>query len=194
VLRSLPALLHVPAREGRRFAWIDSLLAHLEGERRGDRAGSREIVRRLSEIVLIEVLRASPECGPSSGALVALSDPVVRRALEAIHAGPERRWTLETLSARAGASRSVLAERFRAALGTSPMRYASRWRLERARGLLERRDLSVGEVALAVGYRSEAAFNRAFKEAYGAPPGRLRRLASQDASNTSQGTATIGSS
>jgi transcriptional regulator GlxA family with amidase domain len=34
---------------------------------------------------------------------------------------------------------------------------------------------AVADIAAAVGYESEAAFNRAFKRAFGAPPARYRR-------------------
>ena len=146
----------------------------LLGPARPGAQGAREIVRRLSEILLIEVLRASIDRDASPGALTAFSDPALRRALEQIHAAPGEAWTLPRLAARAGVSRSVLSDRFRATLGTSPMRYLASWRLEKARHLLDRRELGIGEIAAAVGYASEAAFNRAFKEAHGAPPGRLR--------------------
>ena len=35
--------------------------------------------------------------------------------------------------------------------------------------------MTVAEVARRVGYASESAFNRAFREQFGAPPGRYRR-------------------
>ncbi|MGH0031371.1 MAG: cupin domain-containing protein [Myxococcota bacterium] len=174
LFRSLPPLLHVRAGEARRWDWMDALLVHLDDEARGARSGAREVVRRLSEILLIEVLRAYLGRGESSGLIAALSDPVVRRALECIHERPGHAWTLPALAAKAGASRSVLADRFRATLGVSPMRYLAQWRIEKARHLLGRRDLSIGEIAARVGYASEAAFNRAFKGVHGAPPGRLR--------------------
>lgn len=47
------------------------------------------------------------------------------------------------------------------------MARAAQWLLEGAR--------SVGEIAEAVGYQSEAAFNRAFKRCYAVGPGQYRR-------------------
>jgi len=55
------------------------------------------------------------------------------------------------------------------------MRYVTAWRMQLARRLLADPRLSVGEVAQRVGYASEAAFNRAFRECVGEPPGRHRR-------------------
>jgi AraC-like DNA-binding protein len=55
------------------------------------------------------------------------------------------------------------------------MLYLTRWRLDCARQWLgESRD-SIGEIADRVGYKSEAAFARAFKRHFGMGPGAARR-------------------
>jgi AraC-like DNA-binding protein len=178
VFAALPPLLHVRAGAGRRFDWMDALMQHLDDEVRRDEAGGDEIIRRLSEILLIEALRASLAADASNArSLGALADPQIRRVLEAIHQTPSRRWTLEGLATMGGLSRSVLSERFRALLDTTPMRYLASWRLEKARYLLQDGTRGVGEVAAEVGYASEAAFNRVFKARFGQPPGQLRRNA-----------------
>jgi AraC-like DNA-binding protein len=64
-------------------------------------------------------------------------------------------------------SRSSFAERFAAYLG--------RWRLQLAARMLSGDAVSVGQAASAVGYRSEAAFNRAFRREVGEAPGAWRR-------------------
>jgi AraC family transcriptional activator of mtrCDE len=54
--------------------------------------------------------------------------------------------------------------------------------MHKARALLDRSTRSIREIAWDVGYESETAFNRVFKEHFGAPPGRYRRtLGSDDA-------------
>ncbi len=176
VFAALPPLLHVRSGEGGRFDWMEALMRHLDEEVRRDEAGGDGIIRRLSEILLIETLRASLRLDVAPArSLSALTDPHLRRVLEAIHEAPGRPWTLESLATRGGLSRSVLAERFRARLDTSPMRYLASWRLEKARHLLRDGTRGVAEVAAEVGYASEAAFSRVFKARFGAPPGRLRR-------------------
>jgi transcriptional regulator GlxA family with amidase domain len=72
-------------------------------------------------------------------------------------------------------SKTVFAERFRVALGLTPARYLASWRMHKARALLDRSNRSIREIAWDVGYESEAAFNRVFKEHFGSPPGRYRR-------------------
>jgi AraC-like DNA-binding protein len=74
------------------------------------------------------------------------------------------------LDVKAGASRSVLAERFALYLGESPLAYLARWRLPLAARLLQTTQATVLKVAADVGYDSEAAFNRAFKREFGVLP------------------------
>ncbi len=59
--------------------------------------------------------------------------------------------TIEALSKAAGASRSVLIERFTRFLGEPPLTYLARWRLQLAARLLRTSRKSVIEVALDVG-------------------------------------------
>jgi len=54
------------------------------------------------------------------------------------------------------------------------MTYLTRWRLQLAARSLEKTSRGVADIAAAVGYESEAAFNRAFKREFGDPPGRYR--------------------
>ena len=56
-----------------------------------------------------------------------------------------------------------------------PRRCASRRRMRMAAEALEKTDKSVVEVAMDVGYNSEAAFNRAFKRTYNFPPAQFRQ-------------------
>lgn len=177
IVASLPPLLVVSAGEGPGHAWLEPVLRQVEGEARARRTGYRELVRRLSEILLIQVLRAHAETGESA-ALSALADAHLGRALEAMHGRPEADWSLERLARVAGQSRTLFAERFRERMGEPPMRYLARWRLEKARNLLARHGLPVAEAARRVGYVSESAFHRAFRERFGVSPGLLRRNAS----------------
>ena len=55
------------------------------------------------------------------------------------------------------------------------MAYLAQWRLKLGAELLQSTGNSVAEVAAAVGYGSEAAFNRAFKRKFASPPAQFRR-------------------
>jgi AraC-like DNA-binding protein len=94
----------------------------------------------------------------------------VRPITYALHGTPAQRWTLATLAARAGASRSVLAERFTLCVGQPPIQYLTQWRMQLATHLLAEPGAKVVAVAAAVGYESEAAFSRAFEKCAGVSP------------------------
>jgi AraC-like DNA-binding protein len=104
-----------------------------------------------------------------------LRDRHISAALRHMHAKPGENWTLEMLAREAGMSRSAFAERFAEIMGVPPMQYLANWRLQRAARLLEQPSISIAQAAAAVGYESEAAFNRAFKKQVGLPPGAWRR-------------------
>ena len=173
---SLPPLIHLPARAGNGFGWVPPLLEAAEREARLDQPAGQAVARRLAEILFIQLLRSvSSQPGPASGLLGLIDDPQLGRALRSMHADPAGSWSLDALASEAGVSRSVFADRFRERIGMTPMRYLTEWRMQRARELLANPSLSVSDVGRRVGYASESAFNRAFRDAIGEPPGRHRR-------------------
>ena len=72
-------------------------------------------------------------------------------------------------------SRSAFAARFTELVGTPPMQYVARWRMHVALTWLRRGRRHAGELALRLGYQSEAAFSRAFKRLVGVSPGAVAR-------------------
>jgi transcriptional regulator GlxA family with amidase domain len=170
-------MLAVSVRDDDRRGWLEEAIRFLAAEASSDRAGRAALLTKLSEALFVETLRrwmtALPE--EHTGWMAGARDAVVGRALALMHRQPSRRWTLDTLAHDAGASRSLLAERFARYLHEPPMAYLARWRLRLGASLLATTAHSVLEVAGRVGYESEAAFNRAFRRAYGLPPGRYRR-------------------
>ena len=107
----------------------------------------------------------------AKGWFAALNDPIAGRALQLVHSDPARRWTVDELAREAGASRTVLAERFNAVMGQAPIEYVTGWRMQLASERLRNGNDSIGTIAADVGYESEAAFNRAFKRVTGVTPG-----------------------
>lgn len=102
-------------------------------------------------------------------------DEITGRALALLHRDPARRWSVDQLARAAGTSRSTLVERFAEFLNEAPMTYLARWRLRLGARRLETTDQGIIEIAAAVGYESDAAFNRAFRREFGLPPGQYRR-------------------
>ena len=80
--------------------------------------------------------------------------------------------TLERLT---GLSRFELARQFRKCLGTSPHRYATMRRLDRARRLIGA-GASLAEGAAACGFADQSHMTRQFTKAYGVAPGAWRAL------------------
>lgn len=176
-LAGLPPLFKVNIRREASGEWLESAIRYLASERESARAGRRALLAKLAEAVFIETLRRYMAELPAerTGWLAAARDPAVGRALAAIHREPEQAWSLANLAKQAGVSRSVFAERFSQLLGEAPLAYVARSRMEFGARLLEKTDDTVLQVALKVGYESEAAFNRAFKREFELPPARYRR-------------------
>jgi AraC-like DNA-binding protein len=86
-----------------------------------------------------------------------------------------RAWTLGALADEVAMSRSAFAARFTELVAEPPMRYVARLRMHLAQAALRQPGARIAEVAGRFGYRSEAAFSRAFKRYVGVPPGAARR-------------------
>ena len=102
-------------------------------------------------------------------------------AINAMHADPAHRWTLQELAERAGMSRSTFALKFKETVGASPMDYLTRWRMLLAGDRLANSSDPVSAIALSLGYESESAFSTAFKRVMDCSPrqyGRGRNPAS----------------
>lgn len=111
----------------------------------------------------------------STGWSHAIRDPQVRAAVALVHHDCARDWTLDSLAKAAGLSRSVLAARFREAMGDTPLAYVRTVRLQRAMRLLAESDGTLEQVAAQVGYQDAFGFSKAFKRAVGMSPGQFRR-------------------
>ena len=155
---------------------VDLIQAAVE-ESEAQRAGRETVLARLSELLFVRVIRRYIEQMPehSRGWLAGLRDAQVGRALQNMHARPAHDWSLDELARECAMSRAVFAQRFAQCVGETPMRYLARWRMQLAARQLEQPGVSVECVASDVGYRSEAAFSRAFKAIVGMPPGAWRR-------------------
>jgi AraC-like DNA-binding protein len=177
LLAALPAVIHLAAAGPHATTgWLGTLLNIAVKESGSARAGSENVLARLSELMFVEAIRRYLETLPpaQTGWLAGLRDPVVGQALSALHGGPSQPWTVERLGQLVGVSRSVFAERFTEMVGQPPMQYLALWRMQLASRLLIEGG-QVSGVAEAVGYESEAAFSRAFKKLVGQAPATWRK-------------------
>ncbi len=158
---------------------LHGLLQLAIAEAAAPRPGTTTLLTRLTELMFVEVLRDFMESLPSeqTGWFAGLRDPFVGRALQRLHAEPDRDWTVEALGRAVGLSRSALVDRFNALIGEPPMTYLTHWRIQLATQHLRDSHASVATIASQVGYASEAAFSRAFRRVVGVPPAAWRRQA-----------------
>jgi AraC-like DNA-binding protein len=176
-LNGLPPVFKINVRGGPAGSWIEAAIRHSASELETDRPGRLAVLSKLAESLFMDTLcRYMEELPPErTGWLAAARDPKVGQALAHLHRDPARSWTLQDLAQASGTSRTVLAERFSQLMGESPLAYLARWRLQLGARLLVTTSRKVLHVAGDVGYESEAAFNRAFKRAFGIPPAQYRR-------------------
>jgi len=177
LLNGLPPVFKVNIRTGSTGRWLENSILHLVDEAASGMAGSDAMLAKLSEALFVDTLRRylASLPGPQTGWLAGALDPVVGKSLSLLHSRPAHPWTIASLAKEAGLSRSALAERFTGYLSEPPMTYLSRLRLRLAARALTSTSRSVAEIAAGVGYESEAAFHRAFKREFEAPPAQYRR-------------------
>ena len=177
LLGALPPLLKVSTRRSESGRWIENSIQLSVAHANCSRPGSEAFLAKLSETLFVETLRQYIALLPPSetGWLAGVRDAEIGKALALLHRESARSWTLAELARSVGVSRTVLADRFRYYLGEPPMGYLTRWRLHLGARQLQNGSSSVAQVAVNVGYDSEAAFNRAFKRQFGVPPARFRK-------------------
>ncbi|MBS0411727.1 MAG: AraC family transcriptional regulator [Proteobacteria bacterium] len=173
----LPPVVRVNVRGSNAGAWLEASVRYALAEARSPRPGGAGVLAKLAEVLFIEVLRLYmiQEGERLTGWLAGVQDRIVGAALAALHRDPAQAWTLEELARAAGASRSVLAERFQRLVGVSPMQYLTQWRMLLAAGMLRQSSAQLTHIAQDVGYQTDTAFIRAFRREFGAPPATWRR-------------------
>jgi AraC-like DNA-binding protein len=172
IARSLPPFVCLPLAA---LPGTAPVLDLLFDEAFAQRCGRQVVVDRLFDAVLVLLLRHLLDSGElRDGPLAGLSHPQLAKAIVAMHDEPATAWTLETLAARAGMSRSRFAEVFAQVVGETPAAYLAQYRITLAKDALRRGD-GLERVAQQVGYGSAAALSRAFTAACGVSPREWRR-------------------
>jgi AraC-like DNA-binding protein len=179
LVQILPATIHVGPSGSIRLQSMQSLLPLMAAEAAELRPGGEAVITRLGDILVIQAIRAWLERDPAArtGWLGALQDPQIGRAIAHIHRDAGRDWTVASLARELAMSRSAFAARFTELVGEPVMAYVTRWRMQLAAAALRDEGATVAELAARLGYRSEAAFSRAFKRVVGVSPGAVRRRA-----------------
>lgn len=172
LVRVLPPMLVVPDDHD-----CSSMRTYLESQLIPDRPGRQTVLDRLLDWLLVCTLRDwfdQPEA-VKPGWYAALSDHVVGPVLLALHDAPSKPWTLASLAAIGGVSRTTLARRFTELVGEPPLAYLTAWRMALAADMLADPHATVSAVARTVGYSDAFGFSSAFKRTLGESPSAYRR-------------------
>lgn len=180
LLEALPECLVVEFAQRPGFGWLQGLLRMMAHEIEHQDAGAAAIVAELSGAVFTLAVRAHLEAAADeattlAGVLGVMANPRLAPALVAMLQSPGEPWTVESLAARCHLSRAAFARLFAQHARTGPLELLTALRMELASRLLVLGEQDTASIGEAVGYRSEAAFNRAFARHAGMTPGRYRR-------------------
>ncbi|MFF0717511.1 AraC family transcriptional regulator [Micromonospora sp. NPDC003816] len=174
LLGVLPPVLVVPDDHD-----CSSLRDYLDFQLGGCRPGRQVVLDRLLDWLLVCTIR---DWFDQPGAEAprwyrALGDDTVGPVLRAMHDAPGAPWTLASLAARAGVSRTTLAKRFTELMGEPPLTYLTDWRMTLAADMLTGTTATVAAMARQLGYSDAFGFSTAFKRVHGVSPREHRRLA-----------------
>lgn len=174
LIQLLPRVLVVEAEKAKQ--WLLPLKQLIVAESLDGVAMHSPVLNRLCELLVAYTLRCFAEMQHHNHGILALyAHPKLYRAVAAIHRQPAYHWQLASLAKEAGMSRTRFSELFRQIAGMTAVQYLGWWRMQLAWSQLQQGD-SVEAVADQVGYRSEAAFSRAFKKQFGHTVGQVRAM------------------
>jgi AraC family transcriptional activator of mtrCDE len=158
-------------------AQLEGLIALMRSESEADHLGGRAMLNALSAAMFALVLRLASQTDDAPVGLLALAGhPRLAPALTALFNEPAQPWSLPELAKLCNMSRATLARQFQEKLGRSANDLLTDIRMALAANELKKPSMSTGAVADAVGYQSEAAFQRAFKSHMGVTPAQWRKM------------------
>jgi len=192
--------IHVRIQESE-FHYFDSLNAHPQGHADASIPGTTSMtVDQLSRVLrtagidirkldrsannamrlaavarLVETLEPSRSQTEKKRAVAELPKWRLMRVLKYIDANIGEPIALANLAAAAGLSRMYFAKQFRAATGIRPHDYVLRKRIERAQQMLAAKPAALVDIALSVGFQTQAHFTTVFKKFVGNTPCQWRR-------------------
>jgi AraC family transcriptional activator of mtrCDE len=159
-------------------AQLEGLVTLMRMESALESLGGRAMLNALSTAMFALTLRAGSESDEAPPGLLALAGhPRLAPALAAMFQEPARAWTLPELARLCHMSRATLARNFQERLGRSASDLLTDIRMTLAANELRKSSASTAAVAEMVGYQSEAAFQRAFKQRMSVTPAQWRRVA-----------------
>lgn len=155
---------------------LAGLVTLMRAEAGNENIGGHAMLNALSAALFALTLRLAGESGAAPSGLLALAgNPRLSPALSALFHEPARQWTLPDLASLCNMSRATFARHFQESMGRSASDMLTDIRMTLAANALRKPSASVYAVSEAVGYQSEASFQRAFKQHMGMTPARWKR-------------------
>lgn len=181
-LRQLPPWFVVRSHSLPQLSPLPLTIGLLDRELGGEGLGAASATHGLLDALFAFALReiAGRENPGAPGWPHAIADRPVRQVLGLMHGNLGHGWTLEELGQQVGLSRSALAERFRSAMGDTPLNHLRTLRMQKAMQLLSDTRQTLEQVAQAVGYQDAFGFSKVFKRTTGQSP---RQFREQDAAD-----------
>lgn len=167
-----------------RFAFSDPLGSALTRQVLSELYEPQTAERQVYVGVLVNALKAHMLRGPQSGGSASFptsdfSAYRIHHIMNAVLERPEGHHSLEAMAADAGLTPSHFCRVFKKATGVSPHQYVMKARLDRAQALIAGSELTIAQVADALGFASQSHFTRAFRAHAGQTPSAWRASAVQ---------------
>ena len=171
LIDALPDVIHVRSMDSD----MDALVATMRREAEAAQPGAVVIVGAMSTALFAMTLRSWLSSAPQlAGVLALLSHARVSQAVTAMLDAPGEPWTIALLAKRAAMSRASFMRAYASLSSDTPLESLARMRMQQASQLLAHSTRKISDIAAAVGYLSEAAFAKKFKEVFQLPPGQFR--------------------
>ena len=179
LLGLLPSYINISADSKFVTSTFKNIYNIIVSESQNISVGTSAVLARLADILVIgairEYLHQAKFDKESLLWLNALEDSRISKSLNLIHESPEKQWTLDELATAVGMSRTSFAKQFKLLVGNTPIDYLCEWRMGLAYSQLQLSKDTILKIAIECGYKSEAAFSRAFKKIIGKSPGEVRK-------------------
>ncbi len=177
----LPEIYHIPSTQISSHHPIHSALmllsAELDCSNDDNEPGNSLVIDRLVDVLFFYILRhwmKNQEKNPNSWA-AAYSDVHLKQSLVVMHENYDYSWSVEELSRKAGLSRAAFSQKFKSAVGDSPINYLTGIRIQKAMEQLKTTSDNIENIAESVGYSSGFALSKAFKRFCGISPKSFRK-------------------
>jgi len=181
-LRSLPPWFVVRGNSLPSLSAVPLTLGLLYREMGDQALGATSATHGLLDALFAFALReiAARENPGTPGWHHAIADRPIRQVLTLMHGNLGHGWTLDGLGQQVGLSRSALAERFRTAMGDTPLNHLRTLRMQKAMQLLAGTRQPLEQVAQTVGYQDAFGFSKVFKRTTGQSPRQFREQDAQE--------------